>query len=180
MQFAHLFYPLALGVCSLALVVPARSAEPSRAAATRSILVLGDSLASGYGVGPDLSYPALIQRKIIDSGLPYDVINAGISGSTSADGRSRIAFLLKQKIDVLVIELGGNDFLRGLSPAATKANLEAIITQARAKFPTIKVLLAGMELPPQLAGDYIRGFNEIYAEVAAQSGAAHVPSFYTA
>src|SRR2546423_1882152 len=104
-----------------------------------SIVVLGDSLAAGYGLDASQAFPALLQEKINAAGWPYRVVNAGLSGDTSAGGLRRLDWLLKQKIDILVLELGGNDGLRGIQPETTRTNLQALIDRARSKYPAIRV-----------------------------------------
>src|SRR6185437_14408011 len=109
------------------------SAQPSAASQPKTIVVLGDSLAAGLGLDPSEAFPALLQAKVDDAHLDFKVINAGVSGDTSADGLHRIGWLLKRKIDVLILELGGNDGLRGIDVAATRTNLQTIIDRTRAK-----------------------------------------------
>src|SRR5437868_718969 len=124
---------------STALLIAAES--------NKRVVVLGDSIAAGYGVDPEEAYPAVLQRKIEEAKLPFTVVNAGVSGDTTAGGLRRIDWILKQPLDVLVIELGGNDGLRGLPIADTRANLQAIIDRARHKYPNLKILVAGMKMP---------------------------------
>src|SRR5260370_15802166 len=118
------FVAAALACGALLMLPAAQGADPL---AAKSIVVLGDSLAAGLGVDPSESFPSLIQNKIDSAGWNFRVVNAGVSGDTSADGLARIDWLLKQRIDVLVLELGGNDGLRGIQAAATKPNLPAVI-----------------------------------------------------
>src|SRR5437868_15248913 len=101
----------------------------------KRVVVLGDSIAAGYGVDPDEAYPAVLQRKIDEAKLPYTVVNAGLSGDTTAGGLRRIDWILKQPVDILIIELGGNDGLRGLPVSETRSNVQSIIDRARAKYP---------------------------------------------
>ncbi len=150
-------------------------AGPLEARVARSVVFLGDSLSAGFGVKPTEAFPALIEEKIRSAGLPYEVENAGLSGDTSAGGLRRIDWLLQRPIDVLVIELGGNDGLRGLPVAALKTNLQAIIDKARAKNPQVKIVLAGMQIPPNLGPDYARTFQATYREVAEKNNATLIP-----
>src|SRR5258706_11302149 len=106
--------------------------------APKRIVILGDSIAAGYGVDPDEAYPAVLQRKVEEAKLPFTVINAGLSGDTTAGGLRRIDWILKQPLDVLVIELGGNDGLRGIPVSETRSNLQAIVDRTRSKYPKAK------------------------------------------
>ena len=148
---------------------------PPTAAATRTIVFLGDSLSAGLGVKTTEAFPALIGDKIRTAGLPYQVDNAGLSGDTTAGGLRRIDWLLQRKIDVLVIELGGNDGLRGLPVNALKSNLQAIIDKAKGKNPEVRIVIAGMQIPPNLGADYAAGFQRVFAEVAQVNHAALIP-----
>jgi acyl-CoA thioesterase-1 len=141
----------------------------------KTVLVFGDSISAGYGVDPDESYPALLQKKIDEAGLPYRVVNAGVSGDTSAGGLRRIDWLLKQPIDVLVLELGGNDGLRGISPESTGKNLQGIIEKVRAKYPDAKILIAGMKMPPSMGEDYTTKFEAVFSELANKNQTAFLP-----
>ncbi|WP_299455707.1 arylesterase [uncultured Microscilla sp.] len=133
----------------------------------KTILFLGNSLAAGFGLdNPEESaYPALIQKKLDAGNHNYRVVNAGVSGETTTGGRERINFLLKQKVDILVIELGGNDGLRGVSPQVVKENLQQIIDIARKRYKKIKVLLVRMEAPPNLGLDYTAGFTKAFDDL---------------
>ena len=140
-----------------------------------TILFLGDSLTAGQGVEESQAFPALIEEKIQTQHLPYEVVNAGLSGDTSAGGLHRIDWLLQRPIDVLVLELGANDGLRGLPVAAMKANLQAIIDKVKAKNPQVKIVIAGMEMPPNLGGDYANDFRAVFADLARTNNAALIP-----
>lgn len=142
---------------------------------TKTVLFLGNSITAGYGVDPSQAYPAIIQSKIDARGWRFRVINAGQSGDTSAGGLSRLEWLLKNRIDVLVIELGGNDGLRGLPVENTKANLQAIIDRTRQRYPQVRIIIAGMKVPPNWGGDYGRRFEAMFAELAKKNKAALVP-----
>lgn len=140
-----------------------------------TILFLGDSLTAGLGVQREQAYPALIQEKVHEKNLPFDVINAGLSGDTSAGGLARLDWVLQKKIDVLVLALGANDGMRGLPVAQMKANLQSIIDRVKAKNPAVKVVIAGMEIPPNFGRDYATSFAEVFADLAKQNNAALIP-----
>lgn len=145
------------------------------APATKNILVLGDSISAGWGLEPSQAYPALIQDKIEAKGWPFRVINAGQSGDTSAGGLNRLDWLLRSPVEVLVLELGGNDGLRGLPPEVTQKNLQAIIDRTKAKYPRAKIVVAGMMVPPNMGRGYGEKFNAIFPELAKRNGAALIP-----
>lgn len=151
---------------------PPPHAEPS---AERRIVFIGTSLTAGYGVGNDLAFPALLQAKIDSAGLPYDVVNAGVSGETSAGGRRRIDWVLQQPVDVLMVELGANDGLRGLPVADLESNLDAILARARDRYPDIGLVLLGMEAPPNLGKAYTDAFRDVFVRVAEKYDASLVP-----
>lgn len=139
------------------------------------ILFLGNSLSAGLGVDDDAAFPSIIQRKIDSLGWNYQVVNAGISGETSSGGVSRIDWVLKQPVDVLILELGGNDGLRGISTEVTRRNLEHIIEKTRQAYPDAEVVLAGMQIPPNLGHEYTRSFREIYPQIASDQDAHLIP-----
>jgi len=141
----------------------------------KTIVFFGNSLTAGYGVDPSEAYPALIQHMIDSLHLGYRVINAGVSGETSSGGEDRIDWILKQKVDVFVLELGGNDGLRGIPLTATRKNLQAILDKVRAKYPGVKILLEGMQIPPNLGQAYATTFKNIYPDLAASNKIALVP-----
>jgi acyl-CoA thioesterase-1 len=141
----------------------------------RIVLFLGDSITAGYGLELSQAYPALIQQRINKEGLNFKVINAGQSGDTSAGGLARMDWLLKNKIDVLVLELGGNDGLRGLPVEVIRKNLQAIIDRARKQYPQIKIIVAGMKMPPNMGGQYSREFEAMFAALAKKNNAALIP-----
>ena len=140
-----------------------------------TIVFLGTSLTAGYGLDPDQAYPKLVQDKIDAAGLDYRVQNAGLSGETSAGAVRRIDWLFRQSIDVLVIETGANDGLRGQDPAQLRANIQAMIDRAKQQDPAPQVLLLGMEAPPNLGRAYTRRFRAVYRELARENGAKLVP-----
>jgi len=141
----------------------------------KAILFFGDSLTAGYGLEPSQAFPALIQEKINVLGWNFRVINAGLSGETTAGGLRRIDWVLQRPIDVLVLELGANDGLRGLPIEGAKQNLQAIIDRTRNKYPRVKVVLVGMQVPANLGRDYTTRFRAIFPELATANGTALVP-----
>lgn len=141
----------------------------------RNFLVLGDSIAAGFGVDPDESFPALLQQKVDQTPVKIKVINAGVSGDTTAGGLRRIDWLLKQRVDYLLLELGGNDGLRGLSPEATRSNMLMIIERVAAKNPSVKIVVAGMQMPPNMGSEYLERFAKVFPEVAKKSNATLIP-----
>jgi acyl-CoA thioesterase-1 len=147
----------------------------SLSADLKTVLILGDSISAGFGVEPDEAYPALLQRKVEAAHLPFVVQNAGVSGDTSAGGLRRIDWVLKKPIDVLVLELGGNDGLRGLPLAQTRTNLQLIIQKARDKYPNLRVIVAGMQMPPNMGEDYQKEFENIFPELAKKNKADLIP-----
>ena len=155
-------------------VAPASPAKPANANAPR-IVFLGDSLTAGYGLDKDESVPALIQKRLREAGYPYEVVNAGVSGDTSASGLSRLDWSLAGDVKILVLELGANDGLRGLPVKELKRNLAEVITRAQAK--GIKVILTGMEAPPNFGSAYTSEFRGVYRELAREHDVAFVP-FY--
>jgi acyl-CoA thioesterase I len=128
---------------------PKAEPVPASAIAGRpAVVFLGTSLTAGLGLEPELAYPALIERKIDSAGLNYRVVNAGVSGETSAGARRRVDWLLQEPIAVLVLETGANDGLRGLPPDSLRANIQAVFDRAKASHPTPKLVLVGMRVPP--------------------------------
>ena len=142
----------------------------------KRILFFGNSLTAGYGLEePDEAFPAVIQQKIDSLKLPYKAINAGLSGETTAGGVSRINWLLKQQIDIFVLELGANDGLRGIPVAETKKNLQSILDTVKTRYPKAKRMLLGMEVPPNMGGKYASEFRLIFREVAEKNNIPFVP-----
>jgi acyl-CoA thioesterase-1 len=139
------------------------------------ILFFGDSLTAGYGLSPDQAFPALIEKNCTSNATPCKAINAGLSGETSAGGLSRIDWVLRQPIDVFVLELGANDGLRGLPLDQTKKNLQAIIDKVKAKYPKVKIVIAGMLVPPNMGPDYTTRFRGIFPELAERNNATLIP-----
>ena len=180
-----------LGVCVLAVVAascssgssgqprpdppPAVAAAPAAApvASRPRIVILGDSLTAGLGLAPEQAYPALLQRRLDAASLKYEVVNAGVSGDTSAGGLRRIDWVLEGDVKILVVALGGNDALRGLPVEQLRDNLMTITDRAKAR--GIKVILAGMEAPPNFGPAYTAAFRQTYRDVARQQGAVLIP-----
>ena len=145
------------------------------APATKRLLFFGNSLTAGYGVEPEQAFPALIGDKLDSLQLGYEVVNAGLSGETTAGGRSRVGWILRQPVDVFVLELGGNDGLRGLPLSATRQNLQGIIDTVRRRSPGAQIVLAGMQIPPNLGQAYAADFKKLYQEVAAHNKLTLIP-----
>ncbi|MGO4911143.1 arylesterase [Leeuwenhoekiella sp. W20_SRS_FM14] len=142
----------------------------------KTILFFGDSLTAGYGLDdPDDAFPGLIQDKIDSLGISYQVVNAGISGETTSGGKNRLDWILETNIDIFVLELGANDGLRGIPVAETKANLQYIIDEVKAQKPTAKIVLTGMQLPPNLGTEYTADFKALFYDLAEQNNIALVP-----
>lgn len=139
------------------------------------VLFFGTSLTAGLGLDPEEAYPALIQARIDSAGLGYRVVNGGVSGETSAAGLRRIDWLLQQPIAVLVLELGANDALRGQDLAAARSNLQQIIDRTRARYPDVRIVVAGMEAPPNLGRRYTREFRGLFVALARENGATLIP-----
>ena len=149
----------------------AKTTQPDR----KSVVVIGDSLAAGYGLDPSEAFPALLQKKVDEAGLNFTVVNAGVSGDTSAGGLRRVDWLLKRPVDVLVLELGGNDGLRGIAVGSTRTNLQAIIDRAKQKYPQLKVVIAGMQMPSNMGLEYAAAFRKIFPDLARANEAALIP-----
>jgi acyl-CoA thioesterase-1 len=154
---------------------PSAEAAPARlpAAGRSKIVALGDSLTAGLGLPSDQAYPALLQQKLDSNGYDYEMVNAGVSGDTSAGGLRRLDWSLQGNVRVLILALGANDGLRGLRPAEMKSNLEQIIN--RAKHRRIRVILAGMEAPPNYGREYTAAYRAVYADLAREHELAFLP-----
>ena len=139
------------------------------------IVVLGDSITAGYGLDPAQAYPALLQQKIDAAGLPFVIVNAGVSGDTTSGGLRRIEWALGPGADVLIIALGGNDGLRGISPRQTAENLAGIIKRARRKVPALAVIVAGMQMPGNMGREFVEQFNAVFPAVAKENDAVLLP-----
>lgn len=141
----------------------------------KTIIFFGDSITAGYGIGTELAFPNLIQLKLNRSGYLAEVVNAGLSGETSAGGLTRIDWILNREFDVFVLELGANDGLRGLPVAETEKNLQLIIDRVRSKYPEITIILAGMRVPPNMGNDYALAFQEVYPRLAKKNKVQLIP-----
>jgi acyl-CoA thioesterase-1 len=155
-----------------AIVLALLVAAPA-AAAERVVVALGDSLTAGLGVAPDEAYPALLEARLRREGHSYRVVNAGVSGDTSAGGRRRVDWVLRVKPDVVIVALGANDGLRGLPVDELRENLEAIVK--RLQTAGARVLLVGMRVPPNYGDDYARAFAGVFPAVAKRTGVALAP-----
>jgi acyl-CoA thioesterase-1 len=147
------------------------------ASAPRTIVFFGDSLTAGYGLDnpAEDAFPALIEKKIAAEKRDWRVVNAGLSGETTAAGLRRVDWILRQPIDIFVLALGGNDGLRGISPTVSSANLQGIIDRVRAKYPAAKIVLAGMMMPPSMGEEYTRAFADMYPALAKKNGLTFIP-----
>lgn len=147
----------------------------SAEAAEKSILFFGNSLTAGYGLEIDQAFPALIQEKIDSLGLDYHVINAGLSGETTASGKNRIRWVLRDKVDIVLLELGANDGLRGIDLDETKRNLQQIINIIREENLSAKIILAGMQIPPNMGPEYTEKFRKIFPQLAEKNDIDLIP-----
>lgn len=141
----------------------------------RVVLFLGDSITAGYGLDISQAYPALIQQKIDAKSWPFKVVNAGQSGDTTAGGLNRIDWLLRSRIDVLFLELGANDGLRGLPADTIQKNLQAIIDRVKTKYPDAQIVIAGMKMPPNMGQSYSKQFEAVFVSVAKKNNALLIP-----
>lgn len=143
----------------------------------KTILCFGNSLTAGYGLDEYQAWPALLQKRLDSLSLPYKVVNAGLSGETSAGGLGRIDWVLNQQVDYFILELGANDMLRGLDVEATQVNLAGILERVKEKNQNIKVIIAGMVSPPNMGPDYEKKFNAIFPSLSKAFDAVHIPFF---
>jgi acyl-CoA thioesterase-1 len=142
----------------------------------KTIVFFGNSLTAGYGLtNVKDGYVSLIQQRLDSLGLPYHAVNAGLSGETSAGGNDRVDWVIKTPVDIFVLELGGNDALRGIQPSETIKNLGSILDKVKAKYPDAKLVLAGMQAPPNLGKTYTDQFRGMYPKLAKEHGAALIP-----
>jgi acyl-CoA thioesterase-1 len=141
----------------------------------KTILFFGNSLTAGMGLDPEKAFPGIIQEKIDSLALQYRVINAGLSGETTAGGENRIDWLMNQKVDIFVLELGANDGLRGIPLSETRENLQAIIDAVKSKNPNTTIVLAGMQIPPNMGQDYTGEFRQIFPNLAEKNEAYLIP-----
>lgn len=139
------------------------------------ILFYGDSLTAGYGLSPEEAFPALVEKKLNKTDKKVKVVNAGLSGETTAGGLSRIDWVLRQPVDIFVLELGGNDGLRGLPIDQSRKNLQGIIDKVKAKYPDCKIVMAGMMVPPNMGKEYTEAFKRVYPDLATKNKATLIP-----
>lgn len=149
----------------------------ARGADRATIVFFGDSITAGYGLDDPArdAYPALVQQKIDAAGLPWRVVNAGVSGETTAGGLRRVDWVLRAPVDIFVLALGGNDGLRGIDPAITRQNLQAIVDRVRSRYPQVKIVIAGMMMPAQLGEDYTKAFAAVYPALATTNHLTLLP-----
>ncbi|MGZ3874401.1 MAG: arylesterase [Mucilaginibacter sp.] len=175
-----LFFILILSACNnnpttTTQQAPAKT-DTAQTSTKKTILFFGDSLTAGYGLDdPADAFPGVIQRKIDSLKLPYTVVNAGVSGETTAGGLARIDWILKNKVDIFILELGANDGLRGIPVKETTENLQAIVDKVKAKYPDAKLVLTGMQVPPSMGGDYATSFKNVFPKIADKNKMALVP-----
>ena len=163
------FFVLILG---LSIAASARGAD-----GTRTLVFFGDSLTAGYGLDdPDTeSYPALIRQRLEESHRPWRVVNAGLSGETSSGGLRRIDWVLRQPVDLFVLALGANDGLRGIDPSLTRDNLQKIVDRVRAKYPQVRLVIGGMQMPTAMGAEFAQAFAKVFPDVAARNEATLIP-----
>jgi len=149
--------------------------DTSEASDTKTILFFGNSLTAGYGLDTKESFPALIQNRLDSLNLNYTVINAGLSGETTAGGKNRLGWVLRQKVDIFVLELGANDGLRGIPLTETRSNLQMIIDTVLEKNSDTKIVLAGMQIPPNMGQEYTKQFRTIFPDLAEKNDLNLIP-----
>jgi acyl-CoA thioesterase-1 len=154
---------------------PAKSVATTAPVAKPVVLFFGTSLTAGYGLDPSQAFPSLIERKAETDSLPITAVNAGLSGETTAGAARRIEWVLRTPADIVVIEGGANDALRGLSPDAARANIERVIAVIKQRQPQAKIVLVQMEAPPNYGPAYTRSFRTIYTDIAKREGVPLVP-----
>ena len=141
----------------------------------KTIVFFGNSLSAAYGIEPSQGFVGLTAQRIDSLGLPYEIVNAGLSGETTAGGKTRIEWILRQPVDIFILELGGNDALRGIDPDDSYKNLKFIIEKVKEKYPSAKIVLAGMEAPPNLGPDFTSKFRQMYPRLAKEYNASLIP-----
>jgi acyl-CoA thioesterase-1 len=166
---------LAIGAAVAGLALVSAVAQPGGAGRPVKIVALGDSLTAGLGLPADATFPVRLQRVLAQKGIATEIVNAGVSGDTTADGLSRLDWSVPDDADAVILELGANDALRGIDPAKTRANLDAILKRLAAR--KLPVLLAGMRAPPNLGADYTKAFDANYPDLAAAYGTLLYPFF---
>lgn len=170
-------YLLIIGIFLIAVLNPGYSQTDRNQGSDNktTILCFGNSLTAGYNIDPEFAYPALIEDKLNESGYAVEVINAGLSGETSAGGLDRINWILRQPIDIFILELGANDGLRGLPLEQTRKNLQAIINRVKDKYPDVEIVIAGMMVPPNMGEKYGSQFVKIFPDLARENNAQLIP-----
>ena len=143
--------------------------------APKVILFYGDSLTAGYGLSTEEAFPAIIERKLNKKDKVARIVNAGLSGETSAGGLTRLDWVIRQPIDIFILELGANDGLRGLPLEQTEKNLQEIIDKVKVKFPNVKIVIAGMMVPPNMGPEYTAKFRKIFPDLAKKNKATLIP-----
>ena len=141
----------------------------------KTIIFFGNSLSAAYGIEPAQGFVGLTAQRIDSLDLPYEIVNAGLSGETTAGGKTRIEWILRQPVDIFILELGGNDALRGIDPDDSYKNLKFIIEKVKGKYPLAKIVLAGMEAPPNLGSDFTSKFRQMYPKLAKEYNASLIP-----
>ncbi len=164
-----------MSIVAKMLVIISFTAIVGAAAPPKVILFYGDSLTAGYGLSTEEAFPTIVGKKLNEKGKVTKVVNAGLSGETSAGGLNRLDWVLKQPIDVFVLELGANDGLRGLPLTETEKNLQLIIDKVTAKYPAVKIVIAGMLVPPNMGPDYTAAFRKIFPDLAKKNKATLIP-----
>ena len=154
---------------------PIESTDTDKKQVKKTILFFGNSLTAGYGLEEQESFPSLIQKRIDSLGFNYRVINGGLSGETTAGGKGRIDWVMRQKINVFVLELGANDMLRGLDIKETRKNLEDILQRVKSRYPDVKLIIAGMIAPPNMGIDYVNEFQSIFSDLANEYKTGLIP-----
>jgi len=155
---------------------PEINKKSNKNAKSKTILFFGNSLTAGYGIDPAEAFVGLIEKRIDSLNLDYNVVNAGISGDKTAGGLSRVDWILEQqKVDIFILELGGNDALQGVAPSSAEKNLQGIIDKVKAKYPAAKIILAGMEAPPNMGNKYTAKFRAMYPRLAKANNLALIP-----
>nr|WP_102135923.1 arylesterase [Algoriphagus sanaruensis] len=151
------------------------TSSPSQSYPEKTILFFGNSLTAGYGIDPEDAFAGLVQKRLDSLGKAYKVINGGLSGETTAGGLSRLDWFLEEEPYLFILELGGNDGLRGIQLSETKSNLLSIIDKVKSKYPNTKIILAGMQIPPNMGQEYTDEFKAIYPAVAKEKEVTLIP-----
>lgn len=151
------------------------TSSPSQSDPEKTILFFGNSLTAGYGIDPEDAFAGLVQKRLDSLGKAYKVINGGLSGETTAGGLSRLDWFLEEEPFLFILELGGNDGLRGIQLSETKSNLLSIIDKVKSKYPNTKIILAGMQIPPNMGQEYTDEFKAIYPAVAKEKEVTLIP-----